>query len=252
VKVRTVLLAGALSLLLGLPLISAAAPGKDKEKEPAGQSVDSGSFGVFMGGRRVATETFSIAQNGSGSVVTSEFKSEQGVEKALQSSELRLSPAGEIVRYEWKETSPEKIQAVVEPNNDFLIERTTTNPEDKPAEQPFLLPVSTSVLDDYFFVQREVLLWKYLATGCRQDKGRLACPLGQRTQFGTLNPHSRASTPVSVQFSGREKVTIRGVEQELSRFELKSDAGDWAAWLDDQFKLIRILVADANTEVVRD
>ena len=30
------------------------------------------------------------------------------------------------------------------------------------------------------------------------------------------------------------------------------DAGDWSMWLDDQFKLVRILVASDNTEVVRD
>ena len=58
--------------------------------------------------------------------------------------------------------------------------------------------------------------------------------------------------PLTVQFSGREKVSIRGAEQELSRFELKGDTGDWVAWLDDQFKLIKILMADENTEVVRD
>jgi len=248
VRRKTAWIAG----VLGLLLMAAAASGKDKEKEPAGQNVDSGSFGIFMGGHRVATEKFSIVQNGSGSVISSEFKSEPGVDEALQSSELKLTPAGEIVEYDWRETSPEKIHAVVVPNSDFLLERTTTGNDEKAAEQPFLLPTSTSVLDDYFFVQREVLLWKYLATACHQEKGVLSCPLGQHIQFGTLNPHSRASMPLSVQFSGREKVSIRGAEQELSRFELKGDTGDWMAWLDDQFRLIKILVADENTEVVRD
>ena len=37
-----------------------------KDKEPADQSVDAGSFGVFMNGRRVATEKFSIQQNTAG------------------------------------------------------------------------------------------------------------------------------------------------------------------------------------------
>ena len=248
-KVRTTRVLAVLSLLL----LSAAARGKDKEKEtqPA-QGVDRGSFGVFMGGRRAATETFSIVQRNAGSIITSEFKSEQGMNRPLQSAELQLTPTGEIVKYEWKETLPEKVEAVVLPNDEFLIERTTTNPSDKPAEQPFLLPASTSILDDYSFVQREVLLWKYLAMSCRQDKGLLACPLKQRTQFGTLNPHGRTSMPISVEFSGRESLTIRGVQRELSRFELKSDGGDWSLWLDDQFKLIRIVIPDESTEVVRD
>ena len=225
------------------------AAGADKDK--SNQNVDSGTFGVFMNGRRVATETFSIQQNGSGSVVSSDFKAEQGAEQAAQSSELQLTPSGDIRRYEWKETLPEKIQAVVTPSENFLIERITVSAGEKPQEQPFLLPSSTSILDDYFFVQREVLTWKYLATGCRSGQGKVECPKGQRTQFGTLNPHSRASMAATMEYAGIEKVPIHGVEQELSRFELKSDAGDWSLWINGQFKLMRILVA-GGTEVVRD
>jgi hypothetical protein len=58
--------------------------------------------------------------------------------------------------------------------------------------------------------------------------------------------------PVSMEFSGREKVPVHGVERELNRFTLKSEGGDWVLWLDDQFKVVRILVASDNTEVVRD
>jgi hypothetical protein len=242
-------LIGALLLLL-IPVASQAA---DNNKEKAqSQDVDSGTFGVFMNGHRVATETFSIQQNSSGSLITSDFKAEQGVEQAVQSSELQLTPSGDLRKYEWKETQPEKIQAVVMPNENFLIERITTNPNEKPQEQPFLLPSSTSILDDYFFVQREVLTWRYLATGCRSSQGHVECPKGQKTQFGTLNPHSRASMAATMEFAGIEKIPIRGVEQELSRFELKSDAGDWSLWTNDHFKLVRIVVASDGTEVVRD
>jgi hypothetical protein len=237
--------------LLLLPA-ALAAPGKEKEKDVAGHDVDSGTFGVFMGGHRVATETFSIQQNGSGSLVNSEFKSEQGMDKALQSSELQLNPNGDIRRYEWKEISPEKVQATVSPNDQFLTQQTTIGSQDKPSEQPFLLPASTSILDDYFFIQREVLLWKYLAMGCHQEKGQLQCPLHQRTQFGTLNPHSRSSMSATMEFSGKENVTVHGTARDLYRFDLKSEGGDWAFWLDDQFRLIRIVIADENTEVVRD
>jgi hypothetical protein len=57
---------------------------------------------------------------------------------------------------------------------------------------------------------------------------------------------------VSLEFAGREKMTILGVEKELIRLNLKSDAGDWALWLDDQLKLQRIIVPGENIEVVRD
>jgi hypothetical protein len=53
---------------------------------------------------------------------------------------------------------------------------------------------------------------------------------------------------------GREKVTIRGTERELLRLNLSGESFSWALWVDDkdQFKLVRVLITDANTEVVRD
>jgi len=59
-------------------------------KEPAGQMVDSGSFGVFMNGKRVATETFSIQQSGGGSTTNAQVK-EEGGSGASQSSELQVT-----------------------------------------------------------------------------------------------------------------------------------------------------------------
>jgi hypothetical protein len=53
---------------------------------------------------------------------------------------------------------------------------------------------------------------------------------------------------------GKEKVMIRGTERELLRLNLKGETFSWALWVDenDHFKLMRVLVADDNTEVVRD
>ena len=251
-KVRTALLVGSSWLLLISSSVAGPGKDKDKDKDPAGQSVDAGSLGVFMNGRRVATEKFSIQQNTAGSVATSEFRTEPGIDPAAQSSELQLALNGDLRKYEWKEISPGKAQLVVLPNDTLLIERSTANPQDKEEEHPFLLPISTSVLDDYFFVHREILVWKYLATSCRQDKGQVTCPQNQQVKFGAINPHQRSSLLVSLAFTGKEKVPVHGVERELNHFLLKSDAGDWSLWLDDQFKLVRILVASDNTEVVRD
>lgn len=239
-------------IVCAFAMCSIASAGPAKEKDAPSHTVDSGTFGVFVNGRRVATETFSIQQSSSGSVATSQFKTEAGTDQAAQSSELQLSAAGDLRKYEWKEISPGKATAIVLPNDQFLMERSTNGTQAKQDEQPFLLPASTSILDDYFFVHREILAWRYMATGCRQDKGQTQCPLNQKTQFGTLNPHARASMSITMEFTGRDKINVRGAERELNRFMLKSDAGDWALWLDDQFKLVRILIPGDNTEVVRD
>ena len=237
---------GLLSCLLAISLGYSAA-----EETPV-QTVDKGSFGVFIGGKRVATETFSVDQGSLGSSVTSQFLTESGVEKAAQKSELELGPNGDLRSYEWTETSPGQAQAWVLPNHEFLIERFSKTPQDKMQEQPFLLPVSISILDDYFLVQREVLAWRYLATNCRAEKGQVSCPLNQAVPMGTLNAHSRLSMLVQVEYSGREKVSIRGSERELIRLNLKTEGGDWALWLDDQLKLERLLDLSSNTEVIRD
>jgi hypothetical protein len=246
-KFSTIMRVAALAALL----TPASAEPADKKDGP-GQMVDSGSLGVFTNGHRIATETFSIQQTSSGSVISSQFKTEEGVDKAAQSSELQLSATGEIRKYDWKELSPGKATATVAPSNDYLTEHITGAPGEKPEDQPFLLPASTSILDDYVFIHREVLVWRYMASACKQEKGAVQCPANQKTQFGAMNPHQRTSLPLSVEFSGRDKVTIRGTEREMNKFILRSEGGDWTLWLDDQFKLQRILVASDNIEVVRD
>jgi hypothetical protein len=235
-------------------LLSIPAWAKDKAKTSAADMVDSGSFGVYSTGHRVATETFSIKQGPDGSIVSSVFKSAQGEQKAEQSSELQLTPSVDLRVYQWKEMSPEKTVATVTPNDNFLIERFGA-PDDKQGkqhDQNFLLPASTLILDDYVFVHREVLAWKYLALSCRKgDNGLFQCPKKQAVQFGTLNPHERTSMSVSIEFIDRDKISFRGAEHEFSKFILKTEAGDWAFWLDDQFKLVRLL-NDSGTEVLRD
>lgn len=236
----------------GILLAPVMAAAGDKDKKDAGQMVDSGTLGIYLNGKRIATETFSIQQNPNGSVITSDFKTEEGVDKAAQTSNLQLTPTGEIRKYEWKELIPGKAQAIVAPSNDYLMERISSGSSEKAEEQPFLLPASTSILDDYVFIHRQVLVWRYLALACKQEKQGVQCPANQKTQFGAMNPHQRTSLPLSVEFSGRDKVSIRGTEREMNKFILRSEGGEWTMWLDDQFKLQRILVASDNTEVVRD
>ena len=240
------------SVILALALtVCTALTWAASEKESA-NVVDSGTFAVLMNGKRVASETFSIHQGASGSSVISRFRTEAEATPSEQSSELQLTPAGELKSYEWKEISPGQSHATVVPNQGFLMERYSSGADSKPQEQPFLLPASTNILDDYFFVQREVLAWKYLQTSCKQEKGSIDCPLKVRAQMGTLNAHARASALVSLQFSGREKVRINGTDRDLIRLDLKSETGDWTMWLDDQLKLQRMTDEGNTTEVVRE
>lgn len=243
-KLRTLIVAGGMSLLLW-PVAASA-------KEAPAQTVDSGSFGVFLNGRRVATETFSVQQTSGGSTVTSQVKAEGGNDPG-QRSDLKLSPGGDLVRYEWHDLTASKSELTVAPNDQFLIEHVTTGTAAKPIDQPFLMPVSTMVLDNNSFVQRELLVWRYLGSVCKQEEGKTQCPTSP-AQFGVLVPQERVSMSVSLQLMGKERVKINGVERDLLKVALKQESGDWTLYLDDQdkFKLMRIVVPGNNTEVLRD
>jgi hypothetical protein len=226
-----------------------AADKKDKPKPAGAQQVDAGSFGVFVRGQRVVTENFTVQQENGVSVVKSQLQ-ETGSAASGQRSDLEMSGSGELLRYEWSDGGG---SLLVTPKNEFLLEKITTSVSSKAAEQPFLMPNTSAILDNNFFIHREVLAWRYLATNCKPEAGTQRCQKDP-ADFGVLVPQDRTSMRVRMELVGREKVTIRGTERQLLRLNLKGEEFTWALWVDDQdqFKLMRVLIADANTEVVRD
>ncbi len=239
-------------LLLSLILISLLCTAADKKTPVSAKVVDSGSFGIFVRGQRVGTEKFEIAQQADGNVTRAELKVTDGGNNAVQKTELQLSGAGELRHYSWNELSPGKAQTTVDPDQQFLMERIMPSPSEKAVEQPFILPASTVILDDYFFSHRELLAWRYLGSSCSQNPGgQIQCKLA-KTQYGILIPRQRMSALVTMEYVGKEKVIIRGQQVELDRFALQGDGIDWAMWFDDAHKLQRVVIASDSTEVVRD
>jgi hypothetical protein len=221
---------------------------KDAPKAPGVQMVDSGSFGVFVRGQRVVTETFSVQQDNGLSIVKSHLQEAGNSGPGGQKSELQMMSSGELARYEWTDGSS---SLVVTPKDEFLLEKITTASSSKPAEQPFLMPNTSAILDNNFFVHREVLAWRYLIPNCHTEGGTLKCKPSD--EYGVLVPQDRTSTRVRMEMVGSEKVMIHGTERELLRLNLKGDNFSWALWVDGKdFKLIRVQIADDNTEVVRD
>jgi hypothetical protein len=237
------------AILAGAVLLCASDK-KDKPRPAGALQIDSGTFGVFVKGQRVVTETFTVQQENGVSDVKSRLQETAGAARTNQHSELQMTGSGELVRYEWGDGSG---SLVVTPNNEFLLEKITPSAGAKPAEQPFLMPNTSAILDNNFFIHRQVLAWRYLATNCQTQNGALKCQQGA-VEFGVLIPQDRTSARVRMELVGREKVTIRGTERELLRLNLKGEAFSWALWVDekDRFKLMRVLVPDDNTEVVRD
>ncbi len=233
--------------VLSLPVLAKS----DKKEKPApAQTVDSGSFGIFIKGQRVASETFVIEQRNGSSMIKSQFKEVVGND-AAQKSELEMTANGELLRYEWSQASGASLTVL--PKNDFLIESISAAGSGKPAEQPFLMPNTSAILDNNFFVHREILIWRYLAADCKPEAGNLKCQQGP-ADFGVLVPQDHTSLHVRLELVGKEKVNIHGAQRELLRLNLTGEDAVWALWVDDtdHFKLVRVEIPADNTEVVRD
>lgn len=245
-RAAAVILVGSLAAFPGH-----AADKKDTTKPAPNSVVDSGTFGVFIKGQRVASETFKIEQQAAASVIKSQFKETAGTESTSQKSDLQVTPSGELLRYAWSQASGASL--TVFPHNDFLMEEMNTGASSKPAQQPFLMPSTTVILDNNFFVHREVLAWRYLAADCKPEAGNLKCQQGP-AQFGAIVPQEHISISVRIELVGKEKVTIHGADRELLRLNLTGEDFAWTLWVDDhdQFKLIRVAIPADNTEVVRD
>ena len=217
-------------------------------KAPDAQIVDSGSFGVYVNGSRVATETFKVEQRPDGSVAKSELKAKDG---ATQRSEMELTAAGNIVHYGWEQLQPTKEQVTVVPKDEFLSEIISPGANQKTYNVPHLMPHSTPILDDNFFLHREILMWRYLASDCTPKPEGLKCSAAPQ-QFGVLVPAQHLAEKVTIDFKDREQISLNGKQIECNAFHLQTEDSDWLVFLDDQDKLVRIVASDSGVEVVRD
>lgn len=228
-----------------------AARGKDEKKDKLkGQMVDSGSFNVIVKGQNVLTETFTIEEQEGVNTVKAQLKEPAGTDPVVQKSTLAFTSQGELLRYEWSQSSGGSLSLV--PSNDFLLEKITAAGSGKASEHPFLMPSTSVVLDNNFFIHREVLAWRYLASDCKSEGGSLKCQQGP-AEFGVIVPQDQTSMSVRMELVGKEKVSLHGVERDLLRVNLSGENFQWSLWLDDQdhFKLMRVAIPADKTEVVR-
>lgn len=240
-----------LALILSTAAL-AAAKDKPKDKKTAStQTIDSGSFGIFLNGKRIGTEKFNIEQQTDMAVITAEIKVDDGTSKSEQSSEMRVGTDGKLKLYKWQSTLPEHEEAIVEPKEDILVEHLI-GADQKKQDVPYILPLSTVVLDDNFFSQRELLVWRYLATGCMPKDNQLACG---PSHFGVLVPHQHSAASTVVELIGRDKVSVKGVEKELNKVKVDANGVQWLIWVDDpesRYKVIKMAIPSSNVEVWRD
>jgi hypothetical protein len=224
----------------------------DKNAKP-GTSVDSGSFGILVNGRRVASESFRVEQRSDVSTITAELKFTDAAVQAIQTSELQMLPNGALKKYTWKETQPGKSQIIVEPQDDqFLVAHIMQTATDPAKDSVHPLAPSTSILDDNFFSHMELLGWKYMAMNCHPNAQGLNECKWAPLRMPVFVPHQQASMVVQLQFLSMDKMKLNGADGEYRSFKLQSETGDWLLWFNAQNKLVRVLILADNTEVLRD
>lgn len=243
--IRTIL---AITIAVSLFAGAQASDQKAKKGASGGQVWDTGSFGIFQDGKRIGTEKFNIESRGDFSVATSEIRVDDGTYKADQTAEMKVTPKGELQSYSWRATSPQKEESTVEAKDQLLVEHVTPA-DQKKMEVPHVLPLSTVILDDYFFSQRELLVWRYLSSGCTRDAQGLMCG---PSHFGILVPRQHTAGSAVMEIVGREKFTFKGQERDVNKLKLDSDGVVWLLWVDDDYKVLKMSVPASKVEVLRD
>jgi hypothetical protein len=219
-----------------------------KDKKAGNKVADAGSFGIFLSGKRVGTETFHIEQRGDVNVATSEIKVDDGKTKATQNAEMQLTAKGELRSYSWRATSPQREESSVEAKDQLLVEHVVPA-DQKKIELPHVLPISTVILDDNFFSHRELLIWRYLATGCLiKNNERLCGP----SSFGILVPQQHLASNITVELIGRDRISVKGQDVEVNKVKMESEGVVWMLWVGDDYKVMKIAIPANNVEVVRD
>jgi hypothetical protein len=256
------LMAVALVATLSFSLPAADKAAKPDKKAPAPTAVDSGTFTISVAGRRVASETFHVDQRQDGSTITSELKFSDANVQALQSAEMTIRPDGLLKKYTWKEVTPGSAQIVVEPQDEqFMVARVSETSSANPKDTVHPLAPETSIMDDNFFSHMEVLTWKYMAFGCKLNAQQQTVCNWRPLRMPVFVPHQQQSLIVEVSYLGVQKArSADGKEIEFKTFNFvpedpynfKAEGGNYLLWLDAQNKLVKVVVAANNIEVLRD
>ena len=137
----------------------------------------------------------------------------------------------------------------MEPKDQLLVEHLMPS-DKKKMDVPHILPVNTVILDDNFFSQRELLVLRYLATGCvwKPDKGRVCGP----SHFGILIPHQHAASDAVIDLIGHETITVKGQQVKTNKLKLETDGTTWLIWVGEDYKILKMSIPASNVNVVRD
>jgi hypothetical protein len=219
------------TLGLLLPALAAAAP-------LAGQTVDQGTFRVFVEGRDVGTEQFTITQTGSGAGATT--MATGTVDLRLPSGSLRLVPrlratgvASDPVQYQVDVSgdAPQRIVGTI--GGGRVSAKIVTGAGEQLRE--YVASAGAVVLDDavahhfYFLAQRT-------------HSGRVP----------VIVPRESRQVMATVTSRGEEPIEVAGTTARLAHLVVQPQGGEQAdVWVDDLNRVIRVDVPGRQYRAVR-
>lgn len=210
--------------------------------------VDSGTFAVRVGGKRVATESFTMQQGANGNTVTSKLDFENGATKVHQQAELEIGADGALRKYTWQETQPGNAKITAEPQDKtFLMVRQKANDADtaKEALQPLDTHV-TSIVDDNFYSHVQVLVWRYMAMSCTRE----GCKYAEQ-KLPVFVPHQEMAQLFTLTYAGTDPIQAKNGSVQATRYRVMTEAGEMQVWMDG-FKMMKLTLPGNTVEVVRE
>jgi hypothetical protein len=200
---------------------------------------DSGVFNISINKRNVGTETFKIAPSATGVEITGELQLDMpGAGKVSENSVLKLDQNLKPTSYVRQQKQPKRGTVTVQ--FDSPQSKLTSQTDSGNQEQLFYLPDNhLVVLDTNFFHQYALLLTQYeAATGGPQH-------------FNVFVPQEATPGTISLELQGKENVEIGKSIRELNHFQAVTDEIKIDIWATPQGEIQRILIPQANLEIVR-
>ena len=227
-------------LLLFLIVLVAAFPGASAASaaEPEAEP-ESGIFLIFSEGRRIGTEKFTITPGSAGFEAEGELQLEPpGGPNVSERCSLRLDANLRPSSYERRQEAPKKgtLTAKFETSGTTLTSQTEAGTRD----QIFYLPDhDLVVLDTNFFHHYAFLIRLY----------NLSRPGLQ--SFTVFIPQEALPGTISLAFQGNETVPAGNTTGELDHFQATTDEVKIEIWATQEGEIQRLLIPQANLEIVR-
>jgi hypothetical protein len=226
-------------------LLSALAIAADQK---GGTTVDSGSFVVMVGGKRVAKENFTMQQGANGNSVVSTLEFDNGTAKAQQQADLEVGSNGALHKYTWQELKPGKAKVVTEPQDTFIVVHQKMSETDTGKDITHPLDASTtSIVDENFYSHVQVLIWRYMAMNC---DAKMQCKFEEQ-KLPVFVPHEDMTQVFTLSYAGDQAILVKKSMMKANKFQVKTEVGEMTVWMDG-VKMVKLSLPGSNVEVVRE